>query len=340
MIKIKFELTRLSPCDALEGIAAAFSTTVKNDTIIIPPAFGEGVIHQKNLAKGISIFSWDIKLRHSAHLEKKAAVASNKVFNLIYILTPDFFSFDEPQLVQKLRNNECLHVLLDAVDRDLSFTLLKDQRIKLLAISMEASWLTREFEDAGVGFRCLLNDLIYNVQPQVYYRTTDAEENRAVKELHDHFEQDFKEPFYIKAKSMMLMSGFFHNLFIDTTEEISSTSKMLYLEKLNEVEAILLRHMNDQLPGIKDIAREVALSESSLKRYFKAVRGTSIYDYYLQKKMEMARQLLEESKMPVKEVAYTLGYERTSSFIRMFKKFYQLSPGFFHKARVTSASGA
>lgn len=71
----------------------------------------------------------------------------------------------------------------------------------------------------------------------------------------------------------------------------------------------------------------MALSESTLKRNFKMLYGTSIYEYYLRKKMQKARQLFTEKAIPVKEVAYMLGYEKVSNFIQMFKKHHNLSPG-------------
>jgi AraC-like DNA-binding protein len=93
------------------------------------------------------------------------------------------------------------------------------------------------------------------------------------------------------------------------------------------VEKILDNHLDKSLPSIGDIARQIALSESKLKRHFKLLYGASIYEYYLRKKMDKARQLFTESSIQVKEVAYMLGYEKVSNFIQMFKKHNNLSPG-------------
>lgn len=98
-----------------------------------------------------------------------------------------------------------------------------------------------------------------------------------------------------------------------------------------EVEKILTDHIDCELPSISEIAKEVALSESSLKRYFRMVFQTSLYDYYLQKKMAYAKIQLTEKMMPVKEVAYMLGYENCGSFIRIFKKYHNLPPGLLQR---------
>ena len=102
-------------------------------------------------------------------------------------------------------------------------------------------------------------------------------------------------------------------------------SKVLSVEKMLDV------HLEKNLPSIGSIAKNLALSESTLKRNFKKVFGTSIYHFYLQKKMKQATQLLSQQNASIKEIAFRLGYEKSSNFIRMFKKHYSFSPGSFRK---------
>jgi len=106
-------------------------------------------------------------------------------------------------------------------------------------------------------------------------------------------------------------------------------SKMLSVEKMLDV------YLEKDLPSIRSIAKDLALSESTLKRNFKRVFGTSIYHFYLQKKMHQARQLLTEQNTSVKEIAFRLGYEKPSNFIRVFKKHYSSSPGSLRKKLLT-----
>ncbi|MBI1342421.1 MAG: hypothetical protein GC171_05740 [Terrimonas sp.] len=61
-------------------------------------------------------------------------------------------------------------------------------------------------------------------------------------------------------------------------------------------EKILMEHISHKLPKVSSIAKEVALSESSLKRYFKSLYGKGLYEYYLEKKMQYAMELLTEKK--------------------------------------------
>lgn len=106
----------------------------------------------------------------------------------------------------------------------------------------------------------------------------------------------------------------------------------IYRKKNAEVERIIADHLHTSLPEIDAIARQVAMSRSSLKRYFKSVFKKNVYEYYLGLKMELARQMLVEKALSVNEVASMLGYEKVSHFILMFRKHYGVSPGSIKKA--------
>jgi AraC-like DNA-binding protein len=98
-----------------------------------------------------------------------------------------------------------------------------------------------------------------------------------------------------------------------------------------EVEAFLKQHLQTTLPDIATIARGMTLSVSTLKRHFKMMFGKSIYEYYLELKMERAKQLLTDRNLSVNDVANMLEYEKVSCFIDMFKKHYGHSPGAMRK---------
>ena len=98
-----------------------------------------------------------------------------------------------------------------------------------------------------------------------------------------------------------------------------------------EAEAILQAHLQKNLPRLDNIAQQVALSESTLKRYFKVTFGKSVYEYYLEKKMDFAKTLLLGKPITVNEAAEILGYEKVSNFIDIFKKHHGYSPGSMKK---------
>ncbi|MCS4463646.1 helix-turn-helix transcriptional regulator [Clostridium botulinum] len=66
------------------------------------------------------------------------------------------------------------------------------------------------------------------------------------------------------------------------------------------------------------------MSESKLRRCFKATYGKTIYEYIRYKKMEQAIRFLSHDEMSIHNISTTLGYESPSKFSAAFKKFMVL----------------
>ena len=52
-----------------------------------------------------------------------------------------------------------------------------------------------------------------------------------------------------------------------------------------------------------------------------------MYEYIVEKRMELAHRLLQSGKYKVKDVVWMVGYSNTSHFIEAFKKRYGVTPG-------------
>ncbi|WP_302795332.1 helix-turn-helix domain-containing protein [Cloacibacillus evryensis] len=69
------------------------------------------------------------------------------------------------------------------------------------------------------------------------------------------------------------------------------------------------------------------MSETKLKRGFKNCFGCTVYEYMVEKRMELAHSLLSSGKYKVKDVVWMAGYSNAGHFIKMFRKRYGLTPG-------------
>jgi len=80
-------------------------------------------------------------------------------------------------------------------------------------------------------------------------------------------------------------------------------------------------------PSIATIARKVGMSVATLVRKFKLIHGKSIHEYYVQKKMELAKRMILEHNITIKHMANILGYSQASAFIETFSKEFGYTPG-------------
>ena len=86
-------------------------------------------------------------------------------------------------------------------------------------------------------------------------------------------------------------------------------------------------------PTIKQVARAAGLNENTLKRGFKQLFGTTIFDLSVRIRMEHALVMLRERKKPVAEVATAVGYTHQTSFATAFRRHFGVSPRSVQRSR-------
>ena len=89
--------------------------------------------------------------------------------------------------------------------------------------------------------------------------------------------------------------------------------------------------------SLKELAAMVNQSESALSRQIKSLFGFTFKELLLSKRFERAVMLLEETALPVSDIAEAVGYENTSFFYRRFRNMYGMSPKDYRKQRDAGA---
>ena len=96
-------------------------------------------------------------------------------------------------------------------------------------------------------------------------------------------------------------------------------------DRMKRVQEHIHSHINSNI-DIEELADVACVTKPYLIRLFKREFGTSPVQYINKKKVERAQLLLYTTEMPVKEVAYELGFSDHSYFIRMFRKQTSITP--------------
>ena len=77
---------------------------------------------------------------------------------------------------------------------------------------------------------------------------------------------------------------------------------------------------------VAELAQLLRLSPSRFCQLFKSEVGMPFTQYLKNARLGNARKLLEESSMPVKLIAFGVGYKDPAHFEREFKKTYGVTP--------------
>jgi AraC family transcriptional regulator len=96
-------------------------------------------------------------------------------------------------------------------------------------------------------------------------------------------------------------------------------------EKIALAKEILLQRIGNPIT-IKELSRKVGTNECYLKKGFKEMFGSTIFDFYQTQRMEHAKYLLYEKGLSVTDVSALLGYSSISHFSTAFKKQTGLKP--------------
>lgn len=167
-----------------------------------------------------------------------------------------------------------------------------------------------------------------------------------------HHQDSFSKTFSICNRTRMVLEGLLNhtytgnlaNIFLNAQtqmlllysldcleeKEIDTTSNKFLAneadrEKILKAREVLLQHIGEPIT-IKALSRKVAMNECYLKKGFKEMFGTTIFDFYQSQRMEHAKYLLYEKGLNVTEVSVLLGYSSISHFSTAFKKHTGLKP--------------
>lgn len=98
---------------------------------------------------------------------------------------------------------------------------------------------------------------------------------------------------------------------------------------LNAKKIVMDRLQNP--PSIKELARMVGINELKLKKGYKQLFHTTIYQHIRQERLNLAKVLLAEDKWNVSQVAGRIGYTNKSHFATVFKEKFGLFPKEFQR---------
>jgi len=116
--------------------------------------------------------------------------------------------------------------------------------------------------------------------------------------------------------------------FSDTVEMVGN-EKDEFDEKRLQILSYISNHYNSIT--LEDVAEHFHYSVPYCSKLIQSEAGMNFVSFVRQIRMNHATAMLRNSNMPVAEISYMIGYENTESFIRAFKKVYDMSPSAYRK---------
>ncbi|HLX67017.1 MAG TPA: AraC family transcriptional regulator [Puia sp.] len=215
------------------------------------------------------------------------------------------------------------------------------------------NYLELRFCVAGNATADVLSFRFQSVHLSQFIRTRKPESTASEELLNFRHQSSFSKTLSLCGRTRLVLEALLNHSYTGSMENIfiNAQSQMLLLyslecmvgerevegfqckflaneadrEKIIRAREILLNQIGEPLT-IKALSRKVAINECYLKKGFKEMFGTTIFDFYQGQRMEHARYLLYEKGLSVTEVSVLLGYSSISHFSTAFKKHTGLKP--------------
>jgi len=281
--------------DSLNGDLVRNSLLFDNNKI-------SGEIIKKVADKGLVISKWKCLPSFPLCVRKLAAeIAEEKKFILLYFLNPARFNIRNGRKfhIKGSRNNIFL-----TNESTLEFYLLPKQEFYLFEISFSRAWLVEQLKTADTSVKETINRYIDTNRRTFIVEPFTLEEYKLLHELEVCMATDSVEDFFIRARVYNLVISYFTKIIKRSETPVIQTS--VQYDQLIAAEKLIMENIKST-PAIGNIARKVNMSVPTLARKFKLVHEQSIYEYYISKKLELARKMIIELGVPIKKIAEIIG---------------------------------
>lgn len=279
---------------------------------------GEGVMTQYEVFPGVTLSYNDFHMQY---------------YNSTFKPDRDLFCVDhcrEGRLEYAAKNDACAYV--EAGDLKLDRRLTHTGRFEMplshyhgAMISMDLAVACRslpeEIRDFPVDLCALREKYCGDIDPMVIHSAGAVE--RIFSELYAVPEKIKRSYFKIKILELLL---YLEALELPETAKEKPYFYKTQVEKIKAIRRFLARHMDESFTQ-ESLAKRFDISQTAMKKCFKAVFGASIGTWLLEYRMNQAAVLLKTDRaIRVAEVAGRVGYDSPSKFAIAFRRVMGMSP--------------
>lgn len=113
---------------------------------------------------------------------------------------------------------------------------------------------------------------------------------------------------------------------IEKTSERLPKTRRADAQLIQKVYDYVLANLETPLPSLKELSRIFGTNEYKLKEGFRHFFNTSIYQFYNDERLKRIHLIIQQTNIPLKNIAYMNGFNTYPNFSKAFKKRYGYSP--------------
>lgn len=116
------------------------------------------------------------------------------------------------------------------------------------------------------------------------------------------------------------------DLILNPSPSVNRNAKQSDAMVIQNVYDYILNHLEEPLPTLKELSVIFKTNEFKLKDGFRQFFKTSIYSFYNEERLKRAHLMIQQTKIPLKEIAFMNGFNTYLNFYKAFKKRFKYAP--------------
>lgn len=308
------------------------SHNIQEQILISNNTFLEGTLHYQELEEGLWI------------VYSEARYKANIRYKVIY---DKYLPFDYYLLNFHINVNEILDYSTKVQDvafpsrswiitkrkpneNNLDIFNFKNSYSNDISIYFSKSWIEKNLQNDQLFIESKLNNFFNTDLTHIFWPETSID--------YDALIQNIKTLVFTKGnkgvanllKLKIEVLGLIH-IFIEkyNTENMYKKNNIIINNdrlKILKIENYLCKNLERKFEGIDELAEKFGISPTKLKNNFKEIFGKSVFQYFQEKQMLLAKQIIENEDVRIKELAYRFGYENAGKFSQAYKKHFNILP--------------
>ena len=145
-------------------------------------------------------------------------------------------------------------------------------------------------------------------------------------EFHKDYNSSTFKFLFLQSYCLQFICDFLRYLEIEAYDNKSMKIQSLETKKIKEILQKVISEFHKTSPTVQQMASMADMSVSKFKILFNNEFAESPHRYILEKKLTIARELLQTGNYSVSQVSYKVGFNHPTGFTRLFKHKFQFSP--------------
>jgi AraC family transcriptional activator of pyochelin receptor len=206
---------------------------------------------------------------------------------------------------------------------DSRYQLVLPKKVRTVHLAMNRDYYTNLLNT----FQIPTTDLQKNVQREEPFNSGPLRAGTAMKNIFvDLFSTSLTgtiKELYVESKVMEIVA-------LQVSEKLPADKN---LQAVRRQDRDTFHDLKTYLDGslteahsLKSLSTQFGLNEFKLKKGFRELFGTSVFDYLLDQRLALGKSLLQDGGLRINEVAARIGYKNANHFSTAFKHKFGLTP--------------